>query len=540
MSLQFSRIFKIRIAMVGLTAVLIGLQVLMGVFMRTHLADSFNGVLMACQLMVCILMVRVSCKYGLIISMVWLVYYLVLVLTLVFGKKVIGAIPGVVNCFLYTVVLTFLAKLLSAKEREIHTDALTGLLNRKGLFRCIQDSIDFKRPFHIIYVDLGNFRLYNDNYGHSVGDDIMKTVANRMRKAVAKTGFAGRIGGDEFVIVTNERTNPQQLTCDILDSICDKITIEAQKESIDCYLNAAAGVAAFPYNAKDPESLIRCADIAMYEAAKKPSSRYVIFSSEMSTAMDRAVVVDRMIRDGLENNWFYMVYQPQFTAGNKKLRGFESLIRLKTPDETFVSPAEFIPVAEKNELILSVDDYVMHHVMADFTDIVTKNNPDLVIAINVSAKNFSLENFVDKVVDSMCQTGFPAKNLEIEITEYCLANSDVAISNIQRLRDMGVQVALDDFGTGYTSLNYLAKLPVNLLKVDKSLIDEIEHDEKSLSFVKSVISIGHLMGCEVISEGVETEGQLDLLKDDDCDFIQGYVWGKPLNYDVAVNLTKEI
>ena len=224
----------------------------------------------------------------------------------------------------------------------------------------------------------------------------------------------------------------------------------------------------------------------------------------------------------------------------KKLRGFETLIRMKLPDGTFISPGEFIPVAEKGNHILSIDDYVLHRAMREFKDIVAEKNPELIVSVNVSAKNIGSQDFPERIKQIIDETGFPAKNLEIEITEYCMVQSiRTTVENIKKLREMNIQVALDDFGTGYTSLNYLSQMPVNLLKIDKSLIDDIEQNRQKCEFVNAIIAMAHLMGCEVISEGVESELQLDKLKENNCDFIQGYVWGKPLPYEKAVSIATE-
>ena len=176
--------------------------------------------------------------------------------------------------------------------------------------------------------------------------------------------------------------------------------------------------------------------------------------------------------------------------------------------------------------------------MNEFNDIVLNHKPNLVVSVNVSAKNIAAVGFPDKIKEFLAETGYPAKNLEIEITEYCMVSSlNITIANIEALRAIGVQFALDDFGTGYTSLNYLSQLPVNLLKIDKSLIDNIETDSQQCEFVNAIISMGHLMGCEVISEGVENEQQLSRLSENACDYIQGYVWGRPLDYDIAKSLS---
>ena len=256
---------------------------------------------------------------------------------------------------------------------------------------------------------------------------------------------------------------------------------------------------------------------------------------QMEEKLNRQLEVEKIIKNALSDNWFYLVFQPQFSTQDKKLRGFETLLRLRDGQGNNLSPAEFIPAAEKSDLILEITNWVLNNTLKTFAPFV--KGTDLIISINASSKNMESNLFVSEIKEALEATGFPAKNLEIEITEYSLLQSfDQTIENIKALRQMGVQVALDDFGTGYSSLSYLEKLPINLLKLDKSLVDDIESNQKSQQFINAVIYMGHLMGCEVICEGVESEGQLQLLKDNKSDFIQGFIWGKPIEFDKAKGL----
>ena len=244
-----------------------------------------------------------------------------------------------------------------------------------------------------------------------------------------------------------------------------------------------------------------------------------------------------LINESLENDWFYLMYQPQFTLGEKKLRGFETLIRCKKPDGSIVSPGLFIPAAEKSNLILKIDDYVLKRAIKESKEMLSNNKDKCTISINVSAKNISSQGFAEKVIKMIEEADFPPECLEIEITEYSFVDSlKVTTRNITMLREFGVQIALDDFGTGYTSIAQVMNLPVNLLKIDKSLIDEIESSQKKRNLVNTIINMGHIMNCEVISEGVESEQQLDILRKYKCDFIQGYVWSKPIEYNAALDM----
>lgn len=500
--------------------------------------SSFNGVFLACQFALCILMVRRSHTKGLIISLVLVAISSILSLREILFTHNLAPLPGLVNTFVYVITLVLLSFQFRIREKEAVTDILTGLQNRRGIYRVIRKRIENGKDFHCLYIDLGNFKIINDNFGHTCGDILLKRVSKRMEEVVGNNGVVARIGGDEFVIVLDGSQNANATANRVLDALREKtvITIEDTNTDIECYLNAYIGISEYPKDSKDCEELIKFADIAMYKAVTDKSYEACFFTKDMEAAIKRRMELENVIKKGLEFDYFYLVYQPQYLIEQKKLRGFETLIRMKTPEGEFISPGEFIPVAESCNLILNIDDYVLNRAMREFKDIVLEK-PDLVISINVSAKNIGNANFFEKLVKVMDATGFPASNLEIEITEYCLVQSmEVTVENIKKLRDYGVQVALDDFGTGYTSLAYLSKMPINLLKVDKSLVDDIESGKKSKDFVSAVISMGHLMGCEVISEGVEEESQLDILKGQGCDFVQGYVWGKPLEYPKAKEL----
>lgn len=497
---------------------------------------AYNGVLTAIQFAICLMMVRRDNKKGVIISLILMSFSIMGMLRALFFAHLTAPLPGLCNSLIYVFTILMLSKQFKKREQEAITDVLTGLHNRRGLYTLLKRKTEARKGFHVIYLDLGNFKFINDNYGHSYGDFIMKVVSERILTEVDDMGSVARMGGDEFVILLDEGSDPEKLTNRVIDKIAEKISLMVDGTKVECYLTAFSGIASYPNDTMDYEELLKYADIAMYQASKdKIKIRH--FDKDMEQAILRRMELEKFIKEALDKDYFYLVYQPQFHLEGKKLRGFESLLRLKMPDGTMVSPGEFIPVAEKGDLILAIDDYVLKRAMREFKEIVRKVNTDLVISVNVSAKNFGSKDFVKKVYEILRDTAFPAENLEIEITEYCLVQDvDVTIENIKELRGMGVQIALDDFGTGYTSLSYLSKMPVNLLKVDKSLIDDIEKEKKSCDFVNAVVAMGHLMGCEVISEGVENENQLAILKAQGCDFVQGYVWGKPLEYEVATDL----
>lgn len=500
--------------------------------------NTYSGVLSALAFGICLIMVLKDYKRGWISSMVLMSISLVMMIrsALVLHSKMV--IPGMANQVFYMLTLTMLMLQFRKREMESVTDFLTGLRNRRGLVKLLKKKVEEDDDFYCIYIDLGNFKFVNDNFGHSYGDAAMRIVSARMNDIVKKGGTITRIGGDEFVIVLNGRLDAKDVTNRILDSICEKITAEVEGSKVDIYLNAFAGISEYPKDSMDYEALIKYADIAMYQATKNRNGRICFFDQDMAKNLSRQMQLEHLIKEGLTNNYFYLMYQPQYMIDGKKLRGFESLLRLKTPDGVMVSPGEFIPVAENSDLILKIDYLVLEMAMLQCKELLTIN-PKLIVSVNVSAKNIASLDFFDKLREIIQKTGYPTMNLEIEITEYCLVQSiEITIDNIKKLREIGIKVALDDFGTGYTSLSYLSKMPINLLKIDKTLIDNIENSEKNRDFVKAVIYMGHLMGCEVISEGVEELSQLDILREQDCDFVQGFIWGRPLEFGTARELVE--
>ena len=498
--------------------------------------STLGGVFSAFQYGVCLFLVRTNKRKGIITSLILLGLSLGnIVRILIVGSDYLPY-AGLFNMIFYMVTIAWLGNIFAKQDRNAVTDIVTGLLNRRGLYQNLISLIEDEKPFHLINLEVGNFKILNDSYGHKHGDLILKKITKLLQDYFGENGIVTRSSGAEFMILLKISENAERDANNILQILSEKIIISEDSENLDCYLSVYAGISSYPADSSNYEELINYADMAMVEAARRNSSNVVVFEPSMEESAKRQMELERLIKEGLEHDYFYLVYQPQFKLEGKQLRGFEALIRMKLPDGSIISPGEFIPVAEKGEQIIHIDDYVLHRAMDEFKIIVSEN-PGLTLSVNVSAKNIGSPDFPERIGAILTETGFPAQNLEIEITEYCMVQSiRITVENIKKLRAMNIQVALDDFGTGYTSLNYLSQMPVNLLKIDKSLIDNIEQEEQRCEFVNAIISMGHLMGCEVISEGVENTMQLSKLRENNCDFIQGYVWGKPLQYDTAKSL----
>ena len=397
-----------------------------------------------------------------------------------------------------------------------------------------------KKTFTLLYLDLDDFKYINDNLGHEYGDQVLIELAKRMTTVLGKKAIVSRLGGDEFVIILPDTTDAEAVTQNLMFKLSEQITLKTEEMDNNLYLTVSVGSVSYPADCKDTQSLLKYADIALYEAKNLGKNMCVSFNKKMEQEMFRHAELETIIKESLLHDYFYLVYQPQYEAQTKTLRGFETLIRLQMPDGTMVSPGEFISVAEKSDLIILIDEYVVNRALREFSDYIRNLHRHISLSINVSAKNICRRGFADMVIKAVNKTNFPAECLEIEITEYCLVNSlDIAVENINKLKEIGIQIALDDFGTGYASLSYLSKLSVDLLKIDKSFIDEIGCGKKAEEFISAVITIGHLHGCKVISEGVEYDNQLNLLQQKSCDYIQGYIWNKPLSYEKALELAIE-
>lgn len=496
--------------------------------------QAYNGIIMAFQFVICLFMVKIDFKIGGILAESLIAMGILNLLFICTTKHTLKPLPGLLNTTIYGITLVLLIQQFKIRMREAETDLLTGVKNRRGLYKLWQKKLEKNKPFSIVYIHLENFQGAIGKYGEQYSTQILRQIAERISGVIHNRENIGLIEGHGFyAVIDHQDTDIQKTINDLYASITEKYSVNG----IDWYLVVSIGISKFPDDSREFLNLFRYANIAMYEAQKIETNKICFFNKEIDNRLMRESEIENYIKNGLEKNLFYLVYQPQFKLTEKKLRGFESLLRLKLEDGTNISPAEFIPVAEKKDLILEIDDYVIKRVLSEFKETVTSVNKDLIISVNVSAKNISDAGFVKKIQALLSEYNFPAENLEIEITEYCLVNSmKTTIENIKKLRQLGIHVALDDFGTGYTSLSYLSKMPVNLLKIDKSLVDDIETNPKTQDFVNAVIAMGHLMNCQVISEGVESENQLSLLKDKNCDYIQGYVWGKPLAYNVALEL----
>jgi len=442
-----------------------------------------------------------------------------------------SAVPGVLYSLTGLVAVTLIKQGLSAQRRHSCFDNLTGISNRRHIISYIDYLIERKVPFYAIYLDLDHFKYINDTEGHERGDQVLKNVTSIWEKVDEKNAALGRLGGDEFIVVV-----PQSEVDDVFDyanKYLNAIREYLRPDSRTAmFLTCSAGTTSYPEDGKSSGDIVRKADMAMYNAKNSGRNMVCTYDASFEDKMLKDQYVEGRIRDALENGKFFMAYQPQFETGTHKLRGYESLIRMKTGSDIPLAPTEFIPIAEKSDLIIEIGEFVLKKAMSDFSEMLAVH-PDKYLSVNISAKQLLSKDFVKTVMKIINETHFNPHNLEIEITEYCLLEyTEEAIEVINDLKDMGITLAMDDFGTGYSSLSYLTRLPIDYIKIDKSMIDTIGDGE----IIGAIASMGHALGCKIIAEGVEYESQLEILKDKSVDYIQGFLWGRPMALQSALEL----
>ena len=457
-----------------------------------------------------------------------------------FVRHNFSSLPGVVGNILTIVAITiiyFYGVKLSDYQRKLYDqaliDLLTGLPNRFASTEYLSDVIRKKEKCATVLVNLDNFKEFNEAMGFDIGNKALKEIARRWDDIAeqGKSGtkdFVGRTSGDEFIIIIRNFKSENN----IYDTI-KKYSAALQEKMIidgyDCFITACFGYTLFPEDTDDRDSMISYSEAALREIKQNPNeSRILRFDVGMLKG-DRSLELENAIRAALLNDRIYYSLQPQFDF-NHRLRGFEALARMRGEDGRPISPNEFIPVAEAAGLVDVIDLTVFKTAALFMGEQVQNGYENVILCVNVSVRHLMKSDFLDEVKEILELSKLPPKNLEIEITESIIIDSfENALLTLSELKEMGVKIAIDDFGTGYSSLSYLNNIPANLLKVDKSFIDRMNDTERSKQYVEAIISMGHILGLEVISEGVEEKDQLDTLLEIGCDYVQGFLWGRPIS-----------
>lgn len=418
-------------------------------------------------------------------------------------------------------------------------DPLTGLANRTFFLGHQQAALVHasreKKKLATLFIDLDRFKEVNDKWGHDVGDQLLKSVATRIREAVRESDVIARLGGDEFAILLDGIEHHHQAAV-VAQKILDRLSIPHKLEGHEVFGGASIGIACYPDAGDSYREINQAADAAMYHAKKQGRNGYRFFDPALQKEVVERASLTSGLRESLQAGELTVVYQPKVTSADRKLAGMEALARWTHPKLGPISPGVFIPLAEETGLIGEIGEWVLREACRGAKSLQTRIDPklvhDLAVSVNVSAKQLKLPNFVEMVRRTIEETELSASNLKFELTESSvMEDPEASIQILRAIRDLGVGIAIDDFGTGYSSLSYLGQLPIDAVKIDLSFVQAIGRDSGSESIVKSIIALAHTLGLETIAEGVESQDQIDFLCTQGCDFLQGYYFGKPAGLD---------
>lgn len=435
-----------------------------------------------------------------------------------------------------------MASLILERERlheelvhRAYHDALTDLGNRrlgkKGLDAALERARLSSTGVAVLWVDLDRFKQINDRYGHLAGDHVLQEVARRLRSSVRSTDTLARMGGDEFMMIlegNKTRTAAERVANELLDVLSEPICMGNLRLNV----TASIGMSFYPEDGESAEELERNADSAMYEAKFEGAGVRIFTPALNKEQSERPLLEEGMVR-ALEHGGFRLVYQPQCSMSGE-VTAFEALLRFEHPELGNVPPSRFIRLAEETGLILDIDRWVLREACRQLQQWQRAGYALVPVAINISATQFAREDFSDKVAEMLAAAGVAPSLLELELTErVVMKDFTESARQMQRLKELGVRIAVDDFGTGYSSLSYLHRLPIDVLKIDRSFIERIDQPEGTLPIVEAVALMAHALGLRIVGEGVETMPQLSALRAAGCEIVQGYLFARPLPVEEA-------
>jgi len=432
----------------------------------------------------------------------------------------------------YAVLSQRVRRIIEANRAEkrirhlAYNDVLTNLPNRTLFFELLGKSIDHARvasqQVAVLFMDLDRFKYVNDNLGHDIGDRLLQGVAQRVRQTVRSADAVARLGGDEFTVVLNELESPAAAAT-AAHNIVRALSAPFPIEGHDIFVTASVGIAMFPHDGGDVASLVKHADSAMYRA-KRTNTGFQFYESSMEHSISEHVRLESDLRRAMEQQQQLEVYyQPQVCLTSHRIIGMEALVRWRHPARGMIPPADFIPLAEETGIINQLGDWVLRTACAQLQQFIRNGLPEMRVAVNLSVRQLLQKDFAASVEAVLADTGLPPKLLELEITESTLMeNAQDTLAALHRLRELGVRLSIDDFGTGYSSLSYLKRFPVDIIKIDRSFVQDLPQDSDDAAIVSAIIALAHSLRLEVVAEGVETDQQLAFLASRSCDLMQGY------------------
>jgi diguanylate cyclase (GGDEF)-like protein/PAS domain S-box-containing protein len=410
-------------------------------------------------------------------------------------------------------------------------DPLTNVPNRylleKRLESIIRMSKKHNQSFALLFLDLDRFKNINDSLGHRVGDRLLKETAQRLKGLLRKQDTIARFGGDEFVIILPNLKHIREAVY-MAEKIVESLKRPFCFNHQEVYISTSIGISVYPYDGTDKETLIRMADRAMYQAKKNGRNQYALYHDGMHRNGKQLFQLETALRKALDQGEFELYYQPQLDIKTKQIRAVEALIRWKHPEKGFISPGMFIPLAEESGLITPISDWIMMQACEHLKQL-QLHFPYVKMSINISSIYFQQIDFLEKLRKTIESVNVNPRSIELELTESAIMpHAEQSVERLTKLKTMGISIAIDDFGTGFSSLSYLHRFPIDILKIDQSFTKQLSRYQEDSAIVKAIIMMAHSLQIKVVAEGVETKKQYQVLEKQCCDFVQGYYVSKPL------------
>lgn len=458
----------------------------------------------------------------------------------------------IVALMVFLVLLSLCNRLEYARQRRMETeneekmyhlaymDRLTNLPNRAWVDDCLDKKMEKSDKYIMLLLDLDNFKYVNDTFGHSIGNELLKSVVTRFEKLNDKIEVIARTGGDEYMFITTAYDK------DTVTEFAQRLLYELDKgfeiKNISFASSASIGIAAFPEDGSSVQELQKAADTALNKAKLLGRKQFVIYEDSMRKSMLMRLELEDGLKRAIDNKEFRLYYQPQYDAESGKLYGFEALIRWNTPNDGVLPPNIFIQTAEETGLIIPIGKWVVSEAARFIKRLEAKGYRDLTVSVNASVRQIVEEDFADMVLDIVEQYNLRPESIKVEITESILLDGKKkeSIARIEKINAHGVNICLDDFGTGYSSITYLQELPISILKIDKSFVDNILTKPDEANICDHIIQLAHSIHLKVVAEGVETEEQYRWLRSKHCDYIQGYVASRPLSEEILMSSMDKI
>ncbi|HEV7923151.1 MAG TPA: EAL domain-containing protein [Thermoanaerobaculia bacterium] len=420
-------------------------------------------------------------------------------------------------------------------EFHAYHDVLTHLPNRKlftdRLTQALTRARRSGRSTGVMFIDLDHFKTINDTLGHTAGDELLLEMSQRLRQCVREDDTVARLGGDEFTIILNELRHPED-AAQVAEKILEAVEVPLWIAGMPIEVTASIGIALFPVDGADAESLLRNADSAMYRAKESGRNNFQLCTDDMKRRANERLSLETRLRKGVHDDQLVLHYQPQVSLVTGRIVGAEALVRWNDPDRGLVGPSAFIPLAEETRLIRPLGEWVLRTACKQAKEWRDLGVDHMRVAVNLSVRQFQQHDLVEMVLRALAETGLAPEALELEITETtAMQNGEATVDILRALRNIGVGISMDDFGTGYSSLNYLKRFPINAVKIDRAFIRDLDTSAGDAAIVTAVIGIARALELRVVAEGVETEHQLAFLQRRECDEAQGYYFGRPVPAD---------